>query len=133
MYFEISSLPRGEEKIDENLTLIQSLPASDDEERGSDFEEDSLVYGKDSKDNAKKFTKILPEENEDMLKGSGVDRTEIIQMYAMNDVSSPGEVCITNQADFICQSVGGKVLNNGKWIPAENVRVEVSMEQQGRK
>ena len=65
------------------------------------------------------------ENNEEQLRASDIEKTELIQSYKMEGFRSPIKVCVDNQHPFICASVGGKVLQNGEWVSANVVRIEV--------
>ena len=122
-----------EETVGENVIVVKTLDSAKnlEEDSAGECSSDFVENGSDDEENGNDFigslTKISPEENEDIFKSSDVEKTECIQLYTMEGFKSPVEVCIKNQGPFTCPSVGGKVLKGNKWIPAENVTVEVSI------
>ena len=133
MCFVLYSLPAGEETVGEDVIAVQTLDSTKnleediDDECSSDFVENGSDDDEKGNDFIGSVSKIFPEENEDIFKSSDVEKTEFIQLYTMEGFRSPVEVCIKNQGPFTCPSVDGKVLKGNKWIPAENVMVEVSI------
>lgn len=129
------SLPQGEIQIEEDVSLRISsdfegfVLENDENEKGSDFVEESATDSDDAVENDSDFegslTKIPPEEIEEILKSSDLDRSEIIHTYKMEGFESSVDVRVDNKSAFTCRSVGGKVFKGGRWKSTKNVVVEV--------
>lgn len=105
------------------------IKQNDTNETGSDFIEESANDFDDDFVNDSDFegslTKIPPEEIEEILNSSDIDRSEIINTYTMEGFVSSVIVRVENKSAFTCPFVGGKVFKGGRWKSAKNVIVEV--------
>ena len=118
IFFALYSLPPGQVHIADDVTA----PYPCEEENSSDFEE---FFDRNGSDFIGSLTRCSMENNEEQLKASDIEKTELIQSYKMEGFRSPIKVYVDNQHPFICASVGGKVLQNGEWVSANVVRIEV--------
>lgn len=105
---------------------------NDEHNKSSDFIEKSATDDDDDDDDAVNdtdfegtLTKIAPEEIEEILKSSDMDRSEIIHTYKMEGLKSTVDIRVANKSTYICQSVGGKVFKGSKWKSTKNVVIEV--------
>lgn len=105
------------------------IKENDTNGKGNDCTEESANDSDDGVVNDSDFegslTKILPEEIEEVLKSSDVDRSEIINTYKMEGFESPVDIRVENKYAFTCRGVGGKVFKGGRWYSTKNVAVEV--------
>nr|XP_022305566.1 uncharacterized protein LOC111112394 [Crassostrea virginica] len=113
----VCCLPPGQVHIADDVTA----PYPCEEENSSDFEDTSDENGSDC---IGSLTRCSLENNEEQLKASDIEKTELIRSYKMEGFQSSIKVCVDNQRPFICSSVGGKVLQNGKWVSANVTRIE---------
>lgn len=131
------SLPQGEIKIEEDVSVyfssdfVEVGEDNDKNEKSTDFIEESATDDDVDDDvvNDTNFegnlTKIAPEEIDEILKSSDMDRSEIIHTYKMEGFKSTVYIRVANKSTLTCQSVGGKVFNGSKWKSTKNVVVEV--------
>lgn len=105
------------------------IKENDTNEKGNDCTEESANDSDDDVVNDSDFegslTKIPPEEIEEVLKSSDIDRSEIINTYKMEGFESPVDIRVENKYAFTCRCVGGKVFKDGRWYSTKNVAVEV--------
>lgn len=101
--------------------------ADDSYETGNDFieESDSDNDVVNDADFEGSLTRIAPEDIDEKLKSSDMDRSELIHTYKMERFKSLVDVRVDNKFTLTCQSVGGKVFKGGKWKSTKNVVVEV--------
>lgn len=103
----------------------------DENEKSTDFIKESATDSDDFDDVVNdtdfegKITKISPEEIDEILKSSDMDRSEIIHTFRMEGFVSTVDIRVANKSTFTCQSVGGKVFNGSKWKSTKNVVVKV--------
>lgn len=108
-----------EEVVQDNNENVNS---SDFIEKPVTDSDDNEVYDTDFEGT---LTKIPPEEIEETLKSSDMDRSELIQTYKMDGIKSPVDVLLDNRSTLTCQSVGGKVFNGSSWKSTKHVVVKV--------
>lgn len=105
------------------------IKENDTNGKGNDCTEESANDSDDGDVNDSDFegslTKIPPEEIEEVLKSSDIDRSEIINTYKMEGFESPVDIRVENKYAFTCRGVGGKVFKGGRWYSTKNVAVEV--------
>lgn len=105
------------------------IKENDTNEKWNDCTEESANDSDDDVVNDSDFegslTKIPPEEIEETLKSSDMDRSELIQTYKMDGIKSPVDVFIDNRSTLTCQSVGGKVFSGSSWKSTKHVVVKV--------
>ena len=115
-FIKLYSLPPGKAQIADDVTATypcQDENSSDSDENSSDF--------------IGILTKCSLENNEEHFNASDIERTELIQSYKMEGFQSRKKVrvCVDIGRPFRCPSVGGKILQNGKWISAKVIRILV--------
>lgn len=126
------SLPEGHQQI-EDVTVMYSSDfdwtfeddesqGSESEENGNDFEE----FIDDDKDDGS-IIRIPPEEIEDILVDSGVDKSEMLHVFKMEGFKSPVKISVNNHSEFMIPEVGGKVFYKKQWVSARDVKTEVKI------
>lgn len=102
---------------------------NNENEKSSDFIEKPVIDSDDNEvydtDFEGTLIKIPPEEIEETLKSSDMDRSELIKTYKMDGIKSPVDVHIDNRSTLTCQSVGGKVFSGSSWKSTKHVVVKV--------
>ena len=132
------SLPAGQETVGEDVIAVQTLDSAKNLEGDSDDEcsSDFVNNGKEETvgenvivvqtlDSAKNLEEDSAGEcSSDFVENGSDDEENGNDFIGSLTKISPEE----NEDIFkTCPSVGGKVLKGNKWIPAENVTVEVSI------
>lgn len=95
---------------------------SESEENGNDFEE----FIEDDKDDGS-IIRIPPEEIEDILVDSGVDKSEMLHVFKMEGFKSPVKISVNNHSEFMIPEVGGKVFYKKQWVSAGDAKTEVKI------
>lgn len=102
---------------------------NNENEKSSDFIEKPVIDSDDNEvydtDFEGTLIKIPPEEIEETLKSSDMDRSELIKTYKMDGIKSLVDVHIDNRSTLTCQSVGGKVFSGSSWKSTKHVVVKV--------
>lgn len=98
----------------------------DDDDKACDFLE-FINDDTDDKDNGN-IKKIPVEEIKGIFVNSGVDETEIINVFKMEGFQTSVQINVDNNSAFISPEINGKVFKKGKWISATDVKIEVKNE-----
>lgn len=130
MFIHVQSLKRGIQQIEGvTITLPENLQDEgydDDDDKACDFL-GFINDGTDDKDNGN--IKTIPvEEIKDIFVNSGVDESEIINVFKMEGFQTSVQINVDNNSAFIWPKINGKVFKKRKWISATYVKIKVKNE-----
>lgn len=105
---------------------LEDEGSDDDDDKACDFLE-FINDDTDDKDNGN-IKKIPVEEIKGIFVNSGVDESEIINVFKMEGFQTSVQINVDNNSAFILPEINGKVFKERKWISATDVKIEVKNE-----